>query len=107
MSQPISRTVGSQAASTPILLNHQGPNPFSVTLLATVTGTLTYTVQFTLDDVFAPNYNPATGVWNTVTGMGAQTTTVAAALSSPVTAVRINVSAYTSGSVVLTAMQQT
>lgn len=107
MTRPVTRTVSSVAASTPIPLNHQGPNPFNVSLLADLTGSATYTVQYTLDDVFDNAYNPANGVWNTVTGMGAQTADSVGSLSAPVTAVRLNVTVYGSGSVVLTAIQQT
>ena len=107
MTRPITRTVASAASSTPILLNTQSASPFNVNLLADVTGTLTYTVEYTVDDVFTPTYDPSTGVWNTVTGMGAQTADVAGNLAYPVTGVRVRVSSYTSGSVTLTAVQQT
>ena len=107
MARPITRTVSSQAASTPIALNNLSTSPFNVSLLADVTGGLTYTVQYTLDDVFANSYVPASGVWTAVSGMSAQTADTAGSLAYPVTAVRINVSAYTSGSVVLTVVQQT
>lgn len=109
MTRPVTRTVSSAASSAVVALNHQGPNPFNVNLLADVSagGTLTYTVEYTLDDVFDNAYNPANGVWTAVTSMGAQTADAAGSLSFPVTGVRIRVSAYTSGSVTLTVVQQT
>lgn len=109
MTRPITRTVGSAASSTVIALNTQIKSPFSVNLLADVAAgsTLTYTVEYTLDDVFANNYDPSTGVWTAVTGMGAQTADTVGSLSAPVTGVRLRVSAYTIGSVTLTVVQQT
>lgn len=109
MTRPVTRTVSSAASSDVVALNHQGPNPFNVSLLADVSagGTLTYTVEYTLDDVFANGYAPASGVWTAVTGMSAQTADVAGSLAYPVTGVRVRVSAYTSGSVTLTVVQQT
>jgi len=107
MTRPVTRTVSSQAASTPIPLNHQGRNPFNVTLLADLTGSATYSVQYTMDDVFDNAYNPANGVWNAVTNMSGLVADGAGSLSSPVTAVRLNVTTYGSGSVVLTVIQQT
>ena len=107
MTRPITRTVSSQAASTPIALNTQVKSPFSVTLLADLTGTATFSVQYTLDDVFDNAYVPANGVWTAVTNMSGLTADGAGTLTSPVTAVRLNVSAFTSGSVTLTVVQQT
>ena len=60
---------------------------------------LTYTVQITTDDVFAPGYNPATGNWlpHPVAALVAATTSQNANLTLPVTGVRLSVTAYTSG----------
>lgn len=106
MGRPVTRTVsGATGASSVVALNTLAPVPFNVGLLADVTGTLTYSVEYTFDDVQANNYNPASGVWNAVTGMGAQTADTTGSLSFPVTGVRLNVTAWTSGSVTLTVLQ--
>lgn len=106
MGRPVTRTVtGATGASTPIALNILAPVPFNVSLLADVTGTLTYSIEYTFDDVQANGYVPASGVWNAVSGMGAQTADTTGSLSFPVTAVRLNITAWTSGGVVLTVIQ--
>lgn len=37
--------------------------PFNVSVEALVTGVVNYSIQHTFDDIFDPNYNPATGNW--------------------------------------------
>jgi hypothetical protein len=106
MGRPVTRTVsGATGTSSVVALNTLAPVQFNVGLLADVTGTLTYSVEYTFDDVQANNYSPASGVWNAVTGMGAQTADTTGSLSFPVTGVRLNVTAWTSGSVTLTVLQ--
>lgn len=108
MARPVTRTVGSQAASTPIALNNLSGAPFNVNLLADVSagGNLTYSVEYTLDDVQSATYVASSGVWTAVSGMGAQTADATGSLAYPVTAVRLNVTSYTGGSVTLTVVQQ-
>jgi hypothetical protein len=70
--------------------------PFNVGLGAVITsGTPTYTVQHTFDNVFATNYNPATGNWFNQPDMTAQTTNVDGNYAFPVSAIRLNVTAVT------------
>ena len=38
-------------------------SPANVGLAVIVTGTITYTVQYTFDNVFAAGYSPASGNW--------------------------------------------
>ena len=78
--------------------------PFNVSLGVVVTGTITYTVQYTYDDVFAAGYTPASGNWLPATGLSAQTTTKDGSISFPVTGVRLNTSAGT-GTATLTVIQ--
>jgi hypothetical protein len=74
-------------------------------LAVTVTGTITYTVQYTFDNVFADNYSPTAG---TSTWFNHPTLTGSASLNSniayPVTGIRLNTSAG-SGSATLTIVQ--
>lgn len=108
MGRPVTRTVsGATGTSAVVALNTLAPVPFNVGLLADVSagGSLTYSVEYTFDDVQANSYNPATGVWNAVSGMGAQTADATGSLAFPVTGVRLNVTAWTSGSVTLTVLQ--
>lgn len=71
-----------------------------------VTGPVTYTVQYTLDDVYASGYLPASGNWypTTITGNSA-TAGQAANWSNLCTAIRLNVSAITAGSVSIMVFQ--
>lgn len=108
MGRPVTRTVsGATGTSSVVALNTLARSPFNVGLLADVSagGNLTYSVEYTFDDVQSNSYSPASGVWNAVSGMGAQTADTTGSLSFPVTAVRLNVTAWTSGSVTLTVLQ--
>lgn len=104
--RPIRKTLTSATSTLPIPLNVHG-NPFSVSLTAAVAAgsTLTYTVEYTVDDVFDNAFNPATASWFAVTGMSAQGASTTGNLVVPVTAVRLRVSAFTSGSVTMTLVQ--
>lgn len=63
--------------------------PFSVSIGTTVTGAATYTVEYTLDDIWAPGYDPATGNWVPLAGMTDETLSANTILISPVTGVRM------------------
>lgn len=80
------------------------PSPFNVALSVRVTGTVTYTVQYTFDDVFARGWVPASGNWTDHPSLTAQTTTKDSNIAYPVTAIRLNVTAG-SGTAVLTIIQ--
>ena len=67
--------------------------------------TLTYSVQHTFDDVYAAGYNPATGNWFTHPTLSARTTSADSSYNAPVTAVRLNVTAWTSGTVTAVFLQ--
>lgn len=75
--------------------------PFSLAVAAVVSGTATYTVEHTLDDVL--NGQIPTGVFSQA-GLTAQTTSKEGVYNTPITAVRLNVSAI-AGSVSLTLLQ--
>lgn len=79
-------------------------SPFNVSLGVTVTGTATYTVQYTFDDVFAGDYNPATGNWADHPSLTAQTASKDSNIAYPVRGIRLNVTAGT-GDVRLVAIQ--
>jgi hypothetical protein len=81
----------------------QGP-PFSIGLGAVVAGgsTLTYSIQHTFDDVFDPSVTP---FWFDHDVLTAQTTSQDGNYAYPIRAIRLNVTAFTSGSVSLTILQ--
>ena len=77
---------------------------FNIGLAATISATATFTVQYTLDDIFAEGYNPATGTWWPVTNFNAISTNTAGNMTVPCRGLRLNVSAST-GSVTLQIQQ--
>ena len=104
--RPIRVTVGSATSSAPIPLDHYR-SPFNVGIGVTVSagGTLTYTVEHTFDDVFSPGFDAATATWFPTTSLSAASASATGNLAFPVTAVRLRVSAYTSGSATMTLIQ--
>lgn len=107
MARPMRVTASAAGAQSPFILNQAGPSPFNVGIGCAISAgaTLTYSVEYTFDDVFAPSYDPATGNWTALTGLTAQTATKDSNIAYPVMAIRLNVTAYTSGSVTMTAIQ--
>lgn len=101
--RPVVLSVTGVGNSVPDPLDHY-LTPFNVSLAVVVTGTITYTVQYTYDDVFAPNYNPATGNWLPHPSLTAQTGTKDSNIAYPVRAVRLTTSAGT-GTATLTVIQ--
>lgn len=86
--RPITFPTAAGSTSAPIPLDIY-VSPFSVTVSCEMTGGATATLQYTLDDVFAPNYVPATGVWYTRADMSAQATNKDVTFIAPVRAVRV------------------
>lgn len=101
--RPVVLSVTGVGNSIPDPLDHY-LTPFNVSLGVVVTGTITYTVQYTYDDVFAANYNPATGNWLPHPSLTAQTATKDSNIAYPVRAVRLTTSAGT-GTATLTVIQ--
>jgi hypothetical protein len=92
-------------ASAPIPVDFTG-NPNGVSLSIIKTGTVTYTIQHTFDDIFSPTYNPSTGNWfdhdNAV--LVNATANANDNVFFPITAVRINQTAG-SGTTNLTVLE--
>lgn len=104
--RPIRVTVGAVAVSAPIILDNFC-NPFNVGLGVAVTGgaSLTYTVQHTFDDVFASGFDPATATWYPNSLLTAKTASADGNYAYPITATRLNVTAWASGSATMTVLQ--
>ena len=78
-------------------------SPSNMGLAVTVTGTITYKVQYTFDNIFASDYSPGSGNWfdhPTLTGSSAGSSNIA----YPVTAIRLQTTAG-DGSATLTIIQ--
>ena len=107
MARPMRVTLSAAGVSQPFVHSQAGNSPFNIGLGVAISpgATLTYSVEYTFDDVYANNYNPATGNWTAVTGLTAQTASKDSNIAYPVMATRLNVTSYTSGSVTFTAIQ--
>ena len=77
--------------------------PFNIALHCQVTGTVSYTVQHTFDDVFATGYDPSTGNWSNNSTLAAGTATADGNYQFPVRGIRITQTG--TGTTVLTIVQ--
>ena len=90
--RPITRTQTNVGDDIPVPLDLY-LTPFNVTIQCVISGGPTYTVQYTNDDVYAANYNPATGNWFDLAGITGAVVNAVDSLISPVTAIRLRVTA--------------
>lgn len=79
-------------------------SPFNIALGVTVTGTVTYTVQYTFDDVYAATFDPATANWVDHPSLTGKNASLDSNIAYPVTGVRLKVTAGT-GTTRLTIIQ--
>lgn len=79
-------------------------SPFNVGLNVVVTGTITYTVQYTFDDVFAPGFSAASANWTNHPSLTTQSATKDSNIAYPVRGIRLTTSAGT-GTATLTIIQ--
>lgn len=93
-------TIAQAGASSPIVIN-TNVTPINIAFVAKVSGgaSLTYKLQYTYDD---PS-NITT--WYDDANIVSETTTQEGSLALPFTAVRLNLTAYTSGNVQFTLVQ--
>jgi hypothetical protein len=97
---------GTQTASKVCPIDHY-VSPANIALNVVVANTITYTVQYTFDDVFAAGYDPANGNWTNHPTLVTQTTTKDSNISYPVRGIRIisPASPSSSGTATLTIIQ--
>jgi hypothetical protein len=103
MSRVSKVSVGSATASSPVVIDHLADN-FAVGFGVTIGGgTMTYDVQHTFDDIFDPAVTP---VWFTHDTVAAKVNVNEDGnYAFPVRAIRLNVTAWTSGTGTLTVIQ--
>lgn len=65
------------------------PEQIHISLYVKVTGTITYDIEHTYDDVFAKGYDPAAGNWLVATGHADLTADKETEFTKPITAVRV------------------
>jgi len=104
--RPIRVTLSSATSSDPIILDHYR-SPFNVGIGVALSAgaSLTYTVEYTYDDVFSASFNPATATWVAISALSAKTASLDGSVTSPFMAVRLRVSSYSSGSATMTVIQ--
>lgn len=106
--RPVRVSLSAVGVSAPIILDTYR-NPFNIGIGVTFsTGAgLTYTVQYTYDDVFSGTYDPNAGssVWFPVSTLDGQSGSLNGSITSPVMAVRLKVTAYTGGTATMTVIQ--
>jgi archaellum component FlaG (FlaF/FlaG flagellin family) len=95
------RTVSSQTTSTTIAVNHK-QSDFKISLAVVVDGVLTYQVEHTFDDVQDSSVTPG---WFINDGLVNKSLSEDGNIAFPVRGVRLNVTAFTSGSATLTLNQ--
>lgn len=109
MSVKSTQTISSATTSNPVRVDYRRTD-FQVSLAAVISGggSLTYTVQHTLDDPndFASfsDYN-TNADWLNHDDLNAKTVTDDGAYAFPIQATRIDVTSFTSGSVKFTVLQ--
>ena len=89
MARPITATTSGVSVSPVVPLDYY-VTPFNVSVNTVVTGSATYSLQFTSDNVFAAGFTPASANWKNHPLMTDATTGDIVEFTTPVTAVRIN-----------------
>lgn len=104
--RPIRVSVGSATTSQVIPLD-QYISPFNVSIGVALSAgaNLTYKVQHTFDDVFSPTFNPATATWYDHATLAAKIASSDGNYAFPVSAIRLNVTPYTSGTATMNVLQ--
>jgi archaellum component FlaF (FlaF/FlaG flagellin family) len=104
--RPIRVSVSSATTSQVIPLD-QYISPFNVSIGVALSAgaSLTYKIQHTFDDVFSTSFNPATATWFDHATLVSKTASSDGNYAFPVSAIRINVTPYTSGTATLNVMQ--
>ena len=101
--RPVSYSVTGVGTSNVNATDHY-VSPFNVALSVIVTGVITYTVQYTFDNVFATTFNPSTATWTDHPSLTSQTTTKDSNIAYPVQGIRLKTTAGT-GTATLTMIQ--
>jgi hypothetical protein len=97
---------GTQITSPVCPIDHY-VSPANIALNVVVTGTITYSVQYTFDNVFAAGYDPANGNWTNHPTLATKTATADSNISYPVRGIRVisPASPSSSGTATLTIIQ--
>ena len=96
-------TVGALGSSAAIPVDHRA-QVFNLGIGCVISGgaVLTYKIQYTFDDVYDSTVTPT---WFDHAVIASQTTNKDGSITSPVAAIRLTTTAYTSGTVTATILQ--
>lgn len=83
-------TTGPGVSVSEVVPIDQYLNPTNIGLAVVVSGSVTYTVEHTFDDVFATDFNPATATWFPHPTLQALTASADGNFAFPPTGVRLN-----------------
>lgn len=104
--RPINVTVSSQTTSAVIPLDtYQDPFNVGVGVKLSAGASLTYTVQHTFDNVQAKDFDPSTATWYSNSSLVTKTASADGNYAFPVTAIRLNVTIWASGTATMTVIQ--
>ena len=94
------------SVSPPVVMDARAETiSISIAAIVSTGATLTCHAEFTLDDVFSTSFNPSTANWFPVTGLSAVSTNTFSSTGFPVSAIRLNMTAWTSGNAYLRIIQ--
>lgn len=100
----VSRTATGTSAAIPVSYHNTNSSPIGLVLdFTTVAAVGTASVEFTHDDL--NTIAAGSAVWLPLTSMTGKTATTQVAEPNPMKAVRLNVTAYTSGTITLRVLQ--
>lgn len=104
--RPVRYTVSS-ATSGAVIPMDQYLGPFNVGIGVAVSAgaSLTYTVEHTFDDVFSPTFSAASATWFPNSGLTDKTASADGNYAFTITAMRLRVSAWASGTATLNVLQ--
>lgn len=106
MARPKRKTLSAAGVTTPMPQNvHLTPFNIGFSVQLSPAASLTYTVEHTFDDVFALDFNPATATWFPNDVVADATANADGNYAFPVTAVRLNVTDFNSGTATITVIQ--
>lgn len=91
---PVSYTVTGTGSGRAVNLDYR-QNPFSVGISCILAGTGTYSVEHTYDNIYSGSFNAATATWYPNSILNGQTSTAEGFYTTPVSAVRGNMTAAT------------
>lgn len=104
--RPITVAVSSQTTSAVIPMDtYQDPFNVGIAVGLSAGASLTYTVQHTFDNMWDKNFNASTATWFPHASLATKTASADGNYAFPITALRLNVTVWSSGTATMTVVQ--